>query len=94
MKKPYDLSDCNDLIRLAKESEMEAFNVCEENGGNMVPEEWEFEMVGPNFSILKVRVKKIKNGYKVFINDILYAIIYKNRVKKINSLEKFLEKSS
>jgi len=91
MERPYNLSECNDIIRLAKESEIEAFNVCEENGGNMIPEEWEFEMVGPKFLILKIKIKKMNSKYKVFINNILYAIINKNKVKKLHDLKEILK---
>ncbi|AWR95089.1 hypothetical protein [Acidianus brierleyi] len=96
MERPYNLSDCDDIIRLVKESEIEAFNVCEENGGDIIPEEWEFEMVGPKFSILKIKIKKTKCKYKIFINNILYAIVIENKVRKINDLNSVLklEKSS
>ncbi len=91
MERPYNLSNCDDIIRLAKESEIEAFSVCKEYGGNMIPEEWEFEMVGPKFSILKIKIRKIENAYKIFINNILYAIVKDNKVKRLHDLNGILK---
>ncbi|AWR97854.1 hypothetical protein DFR86_10090 [Acidianus sulfidivorans JP7] len=91
MKKPYDLSCTEDIYRLVKESEIEAFHVCEENGENLIPEEWEFELIGPKCHILKVTIRKKGNSaYKVFINNSLYSIIRKNKVNIVNKLENII----